>query len=296
MVRGESRHARHPQAAISFRTCFFGLSLAGSMARNPRCLGRGVFSSLRLHALLRPVRLHLCSARSVRLLPLRSAGELLSAACLLHVRLSAGEHHRAISAGNGCTPIALSVKPPQTGGGQPVTALRGGRSPKALRMRVARMGDTDESASALNRPEPGCAAERNAGSIRPSAAKLYLAAVPGDGNRTRGVRSKRTCPLAPATHFHRAPTLIGSRERGRPARFAPRSPQPADAPGRYSPTLALPPAGSIFAALAILAASARAASFLAPSPLPGWMSPADMMSFAAASTGMSSSMMALRAT
>jgi len=38
---------------------------------------------------------------------------------------------------------------------------------------------------------------------------------------------------------------------------------------RYSPTLALPSAGSILAALAIFAVSASVASFFALSPLPG---------------------------
>jgi hypothetical protein len=52
-----------------------------------------------------------------------------------------------------------------------------------------------------------------------------------------------------------------------------------------------------FAARAIFAASANAASFLLPLPLPpGWIRPADMISLAASSTGMSSSMMALRIT
>jgi hypothetical protein len=49
-------------------------------------------------------------------------------------------------------------------------------------------------------------------------------------------------------------------------------------------------------ACAALAASASAARRFGPSAAVGWMRPADMMSFAAASTGMSSSITALRGT
>lgn len=72
------------------------------------------------------------------------------------------------------------------------------------------MGDTYESASALNRPRPRGTAERSAGNGRAFGTKLCLAPVLGDGVRPRRVRSKPACFVASATYFHRAPPLIGT--------------------------------------------------------------------------------------
>jgi hypothetical protein len=110
----ECRHARRPQAAKSFRIRLVGFRLAWNVVWNGRCFGRGVFSTLRLQALLRPVRLHLCKARSFRLPALRTTGKLLSAACLLHNRFSPRAYHGALSAVNGCTPVTASIQLPQT--------------------------------------------------------------------------------------------------------------------------------------------------------------------------------------
>ena len=104
VVRGECRHARNASYAKAFRTRRFGLLVR----RNSRRLSRGVFSVLRLHPLLRPVRLQLCRARPVRSPALRAAGKLLYAPCLLRFRLSPGADHGAISAGNGDRPDAVS--------------------------------------------------------------------------------------------------------------------------------------------------------------------------------------------
>ena len=86
------------------------------MRRNLHCLGSGMFSALRLQPLLRSVRLHLCPARSFRLPALRAAGELFSAACLLHFRRSPRTDHGAISAGDGPTSTTVSFRPPLSDG------------------------------------------------------------------------------------------------------------------------------------------------------------------------------------
>jgi hypothetical protein len=135
----------------------------------------------------------------------------------------------------------------------------------------------------LTRSQLGCDGESNAGNTG-AFRTVYLAAMLDNGDGTRRFRSKPARFVAPC--IYRPPTLIGCRK------------VQAGQPGFrcYSPALALPSAGSMRAALATLAASASVASFFALSPLPGWISPADMMSLAAASTGMSSSMTALRDT
>ena len=112
-VRGERRRARDASHVKSFRTRFFGFFLAWNLVWNEHCLGRGVLSVLRLHPLLRPIRLHLCPAWPVRLPALRAAGKLLCAPCRLHFRHSPGADHGAISAGNGDRPDAVSFQPPR---------------------------------------------------------------------------------------------------------------------------------------------------------------------------------------
>jgi hypothetical protein len=115
-VHGECRHARDAQHAKSFRTRFFGFPLAWNVVWSGSRLGSGVFSALRLHPLLRSVRLHLRSARSFRLPALRAAGELFSAAWLLHLRRPPRTDHGAVSAGNGPTGTTVSFRPPHSDG------------------------------------------------------------------------------------------------------------------------------------------------------------------------------------
>ena len=145
LVRGERRHARDTQHATSFRTRFFGRLLAWTVVWNTRRLGRGMFSALRLHQLLRSARLHLCSARSVRLPTLRAAGELFSPACLLHVRHPPRTDHGAVSAGNGSTPMTVSFRRRRPMGCQQpdrVICIATGR--KSWRHRRACPGDLDQ--------------------------------------------------------------------------------------------------------------------------------------------------------
>jgi hypothetical protein len=120
----ECRHARDAQHAKSFRTRFFGFPLAWNVVWSGSRLGSRVFSVLRLHPLLRSVRLHLRSARSFRLPALRAAGKLFSAAWLLHFRRPPRTDHGAVSAGNGPPATTVKFLPPTTSGSrQPVIAL-----------------------------------------------------------------------------------------------------------------------------------------------------------------------------
>lgn len=165
-VRGECRHAHNPDAAKSFCSRFFVFVLAWTGARSGRCLGRGVFSALRLHQLLWSVRLHLYPAGSFRLPALRAARELFSAACLLHLRLSPGANYGAVSAVNGHTGATVNFSPAHSGGSRwSVNRVTPHDRLKALRMGVGRMADTDGSATVLTRSRLGWAGERNAGNI-----------------------------------------------------------------------------------------------------------------------------------
>jgi hypothetical protein len=111
-----------------------------------------MFSVLRFHQLLWSVRLHLCSARTFRLPALWAAGELLSAPCLLHFRLSPGADHRAFSAGSRDT-TAMSFSA-AAGCPQSMTSS-GERSLPALFAGESDMEITDASSSVLSLPRRG---------------------------------------------------------------------------------------------------------------------------------------------
>ncbi len=90
------------------------------LCRDAHCGGSGVFPVLRLHPLLRPVRLHLYSAGTFRLSALRTTRKLFSAARLLDHRRSPWADHGAISAGDDSTPRTLNF-----GQGEPLMAATG---------------------------------------------------------------------------------------------------------------------------------------------------------------------------
>jgi hypothetical protein len=202
----ECRHARHPQGHKPVRIGFFGFHLAWNMVWNG--LGRGgVLSALRLPALLWPVRLHLCSARSFRLPAVRTAGELLPAACLFHYRLSPRADHGALSAVNGRAPITVGIHPPAVA---PGSQGRVTLPPDRLRRSgVLTMGDSNNGfASALDGPRLGGAAERYAYNVRAFGTVVRLAAVRGNRVRPRRLRSKPACVVAPATYLYPTPTPV----------------------------------------------------------------------------------------
>src|SRR5215813_6823107 len=108
-VGEESVHGSDAQHAQLFRSRFPGFGFL--LRRNTRRFGGRVFSALRLHSLLWPVRFYLYSAGPFRLPALQCAGELLAAACLLRDRLSPGADHGAISSSKSDTPAPVGLQP-----------------------------------------------------------------------------------------------------------------------------------------------------------------------------------------